>query len=276
MLFNFHLRAISDIGPFDPPRQRPLSWFWLTDGWYWMNVGDQQLFRDNPDLIKYNLQNHPDWQSYYEQEYAPYVDYYVVRLWEDILDLLPDILEPLPELLINNLLSHEVGDALPQQLQQRLENIDDDLTTDEIIDTFLAARQWWAFRHLSVGYLQRGPNISFWNDGITMYIEWDNRAILRDAIPAWSAIRGRYSLSLAQFIAEVTDFNARLMAAMAQRIAEIKVDWPRTDSTVNMDWLEQEQASRSTWLAKALEKTAQHPSTDWGNVLDAIRRIEEL
>jgi hypothetical protein len=43
-IFHFRLRELSAIQPWgqDDPY---LSWFSLTDGWYWLTLGGQELFR---------------------------------------------------------------------------------------------------------------------------------------------------------------------------------------------------------------------------------------
>lgn len=58
----------------DQPR---LHWFGLTEGWCWIRVGEHELLRCSRLY-------HPDC----------YVDYYLARLWEDVIVLNPDVLEP--------------------------------------------------------------------------------------------------------------------------------------------------------------------------------------
>src|SRR4051812_35106988 len=78
-LFNFVLRSPEQITQW----AKSLHWFGLTDGWYWLHLGDQEV----PRSVKRSAEA-PDGLSY--------VDYNVVRLWEDLLDILPEILEPVP------------------------------------------------------------------------------------------------------------------------------------------------------------------------------------
>jgi hypothetical protein len=96
MLFNFELRPINEIAPWRPVsapdartpeylRYPHIGWFQLTDGWYWIETGQGELFcysQAHLEIWKEKYPGHP-WTE------SRYVDYHVVRLWEDLLDMLP-------------------------------------------------------------------------------------------------------------------------------------------------------------------------------------------
>ncbi|WSK39909.1 DUF5984 family protein [Micromonospora maris] len=69
-----------------------LHWFGLTDGWYWIDLNGHELLRYSDHTMRHL---HAD-----GYEGMPYVDYYVVRLWEDLLQALPAVLEPVPADLV--------------------------------------------------------------------------------------------------------------------------------------------------------------------------------
>lgn len=81
-LVNFNLVPIEEVQPWGRAGSYSLSWFGLTDGQYSIHVGDSTLF------------------EYSEHARAGgttrYCDYQVVRLYEDLMDMLPHILEPVP------------------------------------------------------------------------------------------------------------------------------------------------------------------------------------
>ncbi len=83
MLFDFKLRPINEISPWGEPPDLSLSWFGLTEGFYWLEVGSERLFCYSHQMAKY-------------PKFSDYVDYLVVRFWEDILQILPDVLAPIP------------------------------------------------------------------------------------------------------------------------------------------------------------------------------------
>lgn len=57
-------------------RERSVSWFELTRGEYAVRVGEQHVFEVEDECDR------------------GWVQYPVVRLWEDVLDVLPDVLSP--------------------------------------------------------------------------------------------------------------------------------------------------------------------------------------
>jgi hypothetical protein len=51
MLFNFVLCPLEEITPWGNEDQYSLSWFGLTEGGYWLQVGEDQLFRYSGDIL---------------------------------------------------------------------------------------------------------------------------------------------------------------------------------------------------------------------------------
>lgn len=104
MRIQFRLRPVDDIAPWQPVpspdartpdwlRRPNLGWFALTYGWYWIEVGQAELYRYSQEAVNAMVREQPDapWAS--ELLQMPYDDYQVSRLWEDLLELLPDVLE---------------------------------------------------------------------------------------------------------------------------------------------------------------------------------------
>lgn len=78
--FRFSLTPMEQIlprGQWDPA----LRWFGLTDGFYWIEPWEHELLRYLPQALV---------RRYADSSRArhPYVDYYVARLWEDIISLM--------------------------------------------------------------------------------------------------------------------------------------------------------------------------------------------
>ena len=243
MLFNFHLRPVEDVSPFGYENQLSLHWYGLTDGWYWLRVGHEELFRYHDASIE-------KWQAAGETWDHPYVDYHVVRLWEDIQDILPSVLEPIPEAVLRRCDPGQQGWQLLARDEACLEQHDD-------WDSSITPTTWLGDRQLDAGYLMHPPRIRFWTDGTTLHITWDNRDRQEEGMPIWSTQQGEFSMPLAQFIDEVRTFDERLITAMAERVQSAKSHWPLPGVEIDLDYLEIEHCDRATWMDQAFAR-AQH------------------
>jgi hypothetical protein len=255
-LFDFRLREIAQVVPWDTEGKKTLSWFGLTDGWFWINVGHDQLFRTREA-----------WNG------SDYVDYQVVRLWEDVLDILPTVLDPVPA---------DIGSRLEPQHDWLgwYRRVHDRLAAAGISDAeaeqIERGTRWSTERRLDTGYLTAGPNIFFWRTEDTIHVAWDNRDGFAVGEPLWSSSHGHISMALADFNDEVKDFNDRLMSAMADRVDGVRREWPHPDVVIDAEQLDREQKERSTWLHKAVERADRHSAEDWDGVREEMRRLDRM
>lgn len=259
MLFNFHLLPIEDVSLFGYENQRSLHWFGLTDGWYWLCVGDDELFRYHETRLE-------KWKAAGETWDHLYVEYQVVRIWEDIQDILPSILEPIPAAIHQRCDPNQGIWQLFAQELACLESHDDH-------EAWFAATNWLSGRQLDTSYLVNAPRISIWTDGTTLHINWDNRDDQEAGIPTWSTQQGMFTMPLARFIDEVRSFDKRLITAMDERVKSAKAHWPLPDVEINLDFLEVEHRNRAMWMDQAFAR-AQMQHTDWDAVSAAIDAIE--
>ncbi|MFE7797657.1 DUF5984 family protein [Nocardia sp. NPDC057440] len=104
MSIRFGLAPLAEVHPWG--KDSELHWFGLTQGWYCLDVGGFELMRYSDRSIE---QLRGDGANLSGAEHVGdeerYIDYYVVRLWEDILALFPEALEPVPADLIDFLRS---------------------------------------------------------------------------------------------------------------------------------------------------------------------------
>lgn len=267
MLFDFYLRPIDRVAPWGQEGQPILHWFGLTDGWYWMHVGTEELFRYTDDILA--RWEHPTNHN----EDLPYVDYYVVRLWEDLLAMLPHVLEPIPHSVRERL---EIGVQTitwRDQMMDRLSRDTDDVL-DSTYDLLDRATSWLDHRWLDVGYLQHGPRIWFWSDGQMIFVHWDNRAIQSEGMSVWTATEGTMMFPLQVFIDEVRAFDQRLIQVMNDRVAAVQRHWSRPDVQIDLPGLLQEQQDRGKWMERALVQARSKPVTAWDAILESIERLE--
>jgi len=267
MLFNFQLRSLGQVLPWQSQGQSYLHWFGLTDGWYWLHLGEVELFRYTDAIMAVWRETTDD------VAVLPYVDYQVVRLWEDIQEILPHILEPIPDAVLQKIEPGGQGWLWRQRLAHTLFS-DDVATTDSIVDTFDMAFTWMDERRLGVGYLRSGPNIWLWTNGDTLFISWFNDDCFIDDIPVWTATSGKVAIPLQAFLDEVRSFDRRLLGEMNERVNSIRLQWNRPEVKIDLKRLTQEQTDRSTWMEQAFEESRQRPPTSWRDVLSAIENLE--
>lgn len=157
MLFNFHLRPLETVTPWYYDGQPFLHWFGLTDGWYWLDAGTATLFQYT-DVILHHWEISPA-----DGSYRSYVDYQVVRLWEDLQERLPHILEPIPHHVLQRIQPGYQAVHWRDAIVDCLIPDDVDVSASAVV-RLEQATEWLTNRWLDVGYLRAGPRIWFWND----------------------------------------------------------------------------------------------------------------
>ena len=264
MLFQFRLRSLEEVEPWGDEKPA-LHWFGLSDGWCWWRAGSQELFRyTQPVLAHWAAECH----NY--QKILPYVGYQLARPWEDILQCLPDVLDPVPDDLIQRTQNIEQWQNLCQKASAWSEDCDDEQPGDLLESAF----GWWSERSWDAGYLRHPPKIWLWTQDDTFHLQWDNRGVNLNGLPVWEATYGEITLSVTAFIEEVKSFHERLMTAMAERVAVVCSGGLRSDIDINLDWLVQEQQDRSSWLNEALNRKPLE--RDWDKVREAISTVEQM
>lgn len=275
MRFNFRLRELSAVVPWHDAdgSHAHLGWFGLTDGWYWIEAG---LESESVELFRYSEPLVDRWMREYARkpwlEALPYVDYQVSRLWEDVLDVLPDALDPVPPRLARTLGPDGPWTRWERAASRAADRAPAKWEAWELLE--VAARWWWA-RRLDAAYLQAGPQIWFWSDGIDVHLQWDNRERFLDGRPAWEAILGQSAVPAADFVAEVRAFDTHFIARMRDRITLAQTNWTRPDVALEPS-LDQEQLARSRRFSQRLETITQREPTRWDAVFRAIASVEAL
>lgn len=255
MLIGFRLLPLARTQPWGRPGNLTLHWFGLTDGCYWIEVGANRLFEYS--------------EAAQAAGTARYCEYQVVRLYEDLLDMLPHILEPVPGSLIQYL-SGDTAIHWRANFDAWCHRSSDGLDEDRFYQIIDDATSWSGARHLDSAYLSPSANVSIWSDAASVHFEWDNRGRLIDGKPAWSALLGTYPLPRAEFIEEIRSFNKRLMDQMSERVEEVLAGALASDINIDMPALVREHEQRSRALEDALRF---QPQTDWGRVEASIEEI---
>ena len=269
MHIEFELHPIDDIAPWGDEKNPTLHWFGLTDGLYRIRLGPDYLLSYTEAVRAPFARECPEAYS------GPCVDYYVVRLWEDLIEMLPYVLEPVPKELIRYLEqdcaaidayldgAHEWWDAQDEA----------DAPRKQTANTVNAATLWQDDRFLDNNYLSTSARIWMWSEGDTVRIAWDNRDIEMNGQPVWSAQRDSYSLSRQAFLDAIKEFDRALIAQMATQVDQVCKHWNRPDIHVDFDGLKRNQQDRATWLQNKMDQLDFYV-TDWDAVAAAMETIE--
>jgi len=249
-LFNFTLAPLAEVMPWGEPGALSLHWFGLTQGQYWIAAGQDLLLEYSAEEVA-------------RSGLPRFCDYYVVRLHEDLLDMLPSILEPVPEDLAPWLQRAE-RDALYAWEPQ----------AEEAWDTRDLALSWISGRTLDLRYLSAAADIRLWSYLTSVYIAWDNRGFLNGEAPAWSAQAGSIALQRSMFEAQLRSFHARLMQELAERVEAVVGGALDSAIAIDLHQLAREQEQRGGALEAALARSS--PSTNWTQVRKAMSTAQAL
>jgi hypothetical protein len=257
MHFNFALTPVERVKPWGHPGDETLHWFGLTDGQYWIQAGDAAL-------LEYST-------SMRELCGAPrYCEYQVARLYEDLLEMLCHVLEPVPPSLVERI----AGDGArnwDRTVAYWQTKHGDRLDEDRYWKLLDASTTWIAARRLDTLYLSPSAGIRIWSDGSMVNLEWDNRDKLADGVPAWSATHGSHQLPMSSFLVQVRSFHTRLMEQMASRVEQVAAGALPRNVQIDLPGLRREQLERCQALDEALQAPV---ASDWAAVREAIAEIE--
>jgi Family of unknown function (DUF5984) len=268
-LIEFELKSIKEIVPWGEGAGR-LSWFGLTDGFYYLNTGIDQLFRYSNQIIDY-------WKHLYPDDVTvshPYVDYQITRLYEDLIEILPNVLQPIPKELHSLVITQAKEDSWRKYWRDMLDLVDDE--DEKTIDQFIHAQSWWNHRQLSSYHIVEGPTIAMWRFENEIFIRWDNQSRTINNIPVWSSQMGEVNMSVDEFISEIKSFNDRFLSAMCDRVNEIVHANPIHDVDIDIEHLIKEQSEREGWLANALKISALAGSDYWESILNTNHELHLL
>ncbi len=236
----FDLDDLETVRPWGRPGECELHWYGLTSGRFWI-----ETVVGNPFEYTTAVQNH--WKSPVR---VP--DYFVARFFEDLLDFLPDVLEPIPE----DMAARVSNRSWRIKAEQWRDSIESELHWDQ----WYAATEWWHHRSLDMGYLSHAPRSTFWRVQNVVYFQW-NADGKEENIPVWASPEGQISMSVSDFESSVRNFGEELLGAMGERVHKVqKHGWQRTDCTVDVNGLVAEQTKRrESFERRLVEKRA----TDW-------------
>ncbi|MEU4619620.1 DUF5984 family protein [Actinoplanes sp. NPDC023801] len=245
MRFRFELRPPDEVEPWDgdPPM---LHWFGLTDGWYWIEVGEYDLLRRTG-----------------VEDPRPYIDYQVARLWEDVNLVSPAALEPVPDDLLTFIASDSESWVYNwlQDVAVRDQGADHNVPEHPSV----VAALWHGEHNLDFSYLLNPPRLRLWrsirggNDEVT--VDWQHKDDGRISFAAGAAVR--CSIPTTEYLDAVRTFDREFLAAMRQRIEELEDRGGIPGVEIDLPGLRHQQDQRTRWLTRNLDRRL---NTDWNAV----------
>ena len=213
MLFNFA------FDPIDKFLQRSANWrggeklHWndLSFGWFWIDTGDQELFRYTREVQEYWNQAHGA-----DRNELPYDADIIDYVWGDnVLWNLSHYINSVPPML-------ESAISNPSAWTTRLAELSEQDLDERFPDAHYIANDWWNSRTWNGWYVKYPPQIWLWTTGDKFHIHWDATGIVENErqIPVWEATFGEVIMPVTQFIDEVVDFTQRYNAAFDLRNAQ--------------------------------------------------------
>lgn len=257
MLINFTLAPLEKIRPWGMAGNYRLHWFGLTDGEYWIQAGKSSLFEYSDDAQAAGA--------------SRYCEYQVVRLYEDLMEMLPFILEPVPKSLVQYIFG-ESAKAWQKTCDDWCDKNYEVIERPPFSEIYDTAIVWTGKRRLHSAHLSPSANIAIWSDDENVHIEWNNRDRLFDGKPAWSAAFGTHQMPRREFEQEIKSFHLRFMGQMAARVALVQQGVLAPEIGIDLPGLVKEHEQRTRTLDVAFGLL---PRTDWSEIERAIHEIRE-
>lgn len=260
-IFEFNLKPLPEVLPWGHEGKKYLHWFGLTYGIYYLNIKGNKLYKNSEEYLNYLKKTYPE-----SNINSPYIDYQIIRLYEDFLEILPNVLQEIPVKLITLIKSPDSEkEFLNKYAVKKVDKNDWEI--------YYNATRWWGCRCLASWHLQHGPNIQFWVENGIVHIHWDNSDLIENGIQIWESLKGEEEYTKDDFLNEVNKFHNRLMDEMENRIIEIEKNNPIPHIYVDVKQIKNEQKERRKSLQTALQTEPE--IKDWNEVFDAITTTDQ-
>jgi hypothetical protein len=263
-LFEFELKPLQSIQPWGEPDDPNLHWFGLTDGYYYLDAKGNQIYRYTEEILAHwknqNISIDPS---------LPYPDYQVVRLYEDFLDILSNIYQPIPSYIFDRIESMASFEHFLSRLNDFYKNEED----EELLDTFSIIRSFLGSRQLDSMHLSQGPSVWFFRNNDNIYLRWLNESKAIDGIPVWQNSKGEAIFSYFEFVKEVIFFHESFINQMELRVSEVLAGKLSPNIRVDFKGLKIEQDNRKQSLELALKTKCEFQ--EW-ETLERIMKEFEL
>jgi hypothetical protein len=262
-MINFKLKDINHVIPAGTGSSQSMAWFWLTDSYLWLSIGENKIYEYSNDAIKHF------------EEKSPYSSYPLSRFLEDLTGLFDLINESIPPKFYD--LTLNINSFL-KDTEKWLEiyETDEDEYSDFYFEEYDSLVSWNNNRCLDSGHLIGGPGIFFYRCDNKIRIVWDTEHKLEDGIDLWSARNGSLELDFCEFIEQIDDFGARFFFEMDKQV-ELAIDKDWGSVKLDKNRLIEEHAERKYDFYERISILKSKPKhlTVWNFVNQLYERMEK-
>ena len=198
MKFNYSLKPL-DVLIRELKENNQINWFNLTDGCYNIEFNDVKLFEYSDTIVKEN------------NNISNNLDYYVIRIVEDIFEVLMNTLNPMPEYIFELVNTIEKRKKIELIIEETLRNV-----SYEEYEKSLVLFKIVSPGCIDTAYLKPGFDNYFFHINDDLYIFYDCETI--DNI--WTAKKGIIKINYKDFVNEFQVFVCNFMNDMEKRIDE--------------------------------------------------------
>lgn len=248
--FDFEMTPLDRFEPWS--QDQPVHWYALSDGEYVVRVGNQRIFESESSGVRRAL------------------DYQVAKLLQDVLEVLPHTLEPVPPRIACRL-DPDMGGwfAWSRRAAPWYRTLPDDGTLEAMEEAFY----WVQQRTLDAMYLVGAPRLTFVCVGDATIATCEPAERLASADWQWLCEPARVELPRTEFVAEVRRFGHAFIAAMAERIDACERGALRGRAVIDVPALRDQHAAAEAEFAAVL--AAPPTPQDWGRVEQALIAFDE-
>jgi hypothetical protein len=264
--FNFKLKELKDICPWGSKETGySLSWFGLTDAFYWISIDKYELFRYTEDYL----------EQIELKETLPYVDYQFARILWDFLEILPDIAVSVPDEIyerissINGLLRYE------KTLNYWLNEIWNE-EDEEYDEKYIPASSWLYERMLGSGHLLNAPSIFFIRNKNKITVYWFCDYKNDEKTQVWSETQGHFTMDFSEFIDNISKSFNYFFSEMEEQVEEACVSWPFDDVHIDFELLKESQIkfrNDMTQTISLIKNSLIKDDTHWENICKSVTNI---
>lgn len=263
-MFNFNLKKLDNIIPIGKPGDLRISWFWLTEGELWIDLGEATLYEYSDQAM-----------VYFKNKLSPFNDYYIVRFIEDFSILFNHISENVPKPIFDITTDLLQFDNEAEQWLD-LNETDDNRYSNFYFKDYQKLISWRWDRNMNSGHLKGGPNISFFRNEDIIRILWKSDGKLENGIKIWKFENGYCDMDYGQFVQEIQKFKDDFFKKMLEQVKiSTQKDWGAIK--IDKERLVQEHFERENDFQNKLD-LLKNPSTgnrDWKAIEVLVRRMKK-